>query len=115
MANLNQRFRDSNFGRSRRRHAMACERETAAVRSHRQCCIEGGRRTVGTVRLPVADRLGGTGEQRDLACKVGGPNCGFSRSAAHRLGGSGSHAREDLRLLLSMLSSAMQPTLGVPF
>ena len=28
------------------------------------------------------------------------PSCGFSRSAAHRLGGSGSHAREDLRLLL---------------
>jgi divalent metal cation (Fe/Co/Zn/Cd) transporter len=35
-----------------------------------------------------------------LARKVGGPNCGFSGSAAHRLGGSGSHARKGLRLLL---------------
>jgi hypothetical protein len=36
---------------SRRRHAVACERETAAVRSYRQCCIEGRRRTVGGVCL----------------------------------------------------------------
>ena len=82
------------------RHAVACEREAAAVRSYRQCCAEGGRRSVGAVCLPVADRLGGTGDQRDLACKVGRPDCGFSRSAAHRLGGSGSDAREGVRLLL---------------
>ena len=76
--------------------------KAAAVRSYRQCCVEGGRRTVGAVRLPLADRLGGTGDQRDLARKVGRPDCGFSGSAAHRLGGSGSHAREGLRLLLSV-------------
>jgi hypothetical protein len=92
--------RDSHFGRSRRRHAVACEREAAALRSYRQCCVEGGRRSVGAVCVPVGDRLGGTGDQRDLVRKVGRPSCGFSRSAAHRLGGSGSHAREDLRLLL---------------
>src|ERR1039457_2765603 len=39
-------------------------------------------------------------EKRNLACKVGRPDCGFRRSAAHRLGGSGSHAREAMRLLL---------------
>ena len=58
------------------------------------------RRTVGAVCLPCAGCFGGTGGQRDLARKVGRPDCGFSRSASHRSGGSGSHAREDLRLLL---------------
>src|ERR1035441_1234981 len=53
------------------------------------------------MHLPFADRLGGTGDQRDLARKVGRPYCGFSRSAGHRLGGSGSYAREGLRLLLN--------------
>ena len=36
--------RDSDFGRSRRRHAVACQREAASLRSYRQCCAEGGRR-----------------------------------------------------------------------
>ena len=92
----------AHFGRSRRRHAVACEREAAAVRSYRQCCVEGGRRTVGAMCLPFADRLGGTGDQRDLAREVGRPSCGSSGSASHRQGGSGSHAREDLRLLLGV-------------
>jgi hypothetical protein len=72
----------------------------AAVRNNRQCCAEGGRRIVGAVRLPVADRLGGASDQLDLARKVGRPHCGFSDSAAHSLGGTGSRAREGLRLLL---------------
>jgi hypothetical protein len=38
---------------------VARERETEAVRSHRQRSVEGGRRTVGAVRLPFAHRLGG--------------------------------------------------------
>ena len=45
-------------------------------------------------------RLGGAGDQRHLARKVGRPDCGFSDSAAHCLGGSGSHARGSLRLCL---------------
>ena len=62
---------------------------------------EGGRRTVGAVRLPIIHRLGGTGDQRHLARQVGRPDCGFRDSAAHCSGGSGSHAREGLRLLLA--------------
>ena len=77
-----------------------CERETAAVKSYRQCYVDGGLGTVGVVRLPIVHRLGGTGDQRDLAGQVGRPGCSFSRFAAHCLGGSGGHAREDLRLLL---------------
>jgi divalent metal cation (Fe/Co/Zn/Cd) transporter len=46
---------------------LACEREAAVVRSDRWCCAEGGRRSVGAVRLPCAGRFGGTGDQRDLA------------------------------------------------
>jgi len=53
--------------------------------------------------LPFAGRLGGTHEQLDLARKVGRPNCGFGGSAAHHLGGAGSHAWEGLRLLLGSL------------
>ena len=79
---------------------MACERETAAVKSYGQCYVDGGLGTVGVVRLPIVHRLGGTGDQRDLAGQVGRPGCSFSRFAAHCLGGSGGHAREDLRLLL---------------
>ena len=62
--------------------------------------FEGGRRTVGTVCLPIVHRLGGTGDQRHLARQEGRPDCGFRDSAAHCLGGSGSHALEGLRLLL---------------
>jgi hypothetical protein len=40
-------------GRCRSRHAVACEGETAAVRSHGQCLVECRRRTVGAVRLLV--------------------------------------------------------------
>jgi hypothetical protein len=40
------------------------ERKTAAFGGYRQCCIEGGRRSVGAVRLPLTHRLGGTGDQR---------------------------------------------------
>ncbi len=47
-----------------------------AVGSYRQRSFESGRRTVGAVRLPVADRLEGTSDQRDLARKVGRPSCG---------------------------------------
>lgn len=52
-----------------------------------------------SITVPVTDRLGGIGDQRDLARQAGRPDCGFSRSAPHRLGGSGSHAREGLRLV----------------
>jgi len=38
---------------------VARERETEAVRSHRQRSVEGGRRTVGAMRLPFAHRLSG--------------------------------------------------------
>ncbi len=86
--------------RRRSCHAVACERETPSVRSYRQCCVESGRCTVGGLCLPFAGRLGGTGDQRDLARKVGRPDCGFGGSAAHCLGGPRSHAREGLRLLL---------------
>jgi hypothetical protein len=89
----------SHFGRRRRRHAVACERETAAVRSYKQCSVEGGCRSVGAVCLPLAHRLGGTGDQRHVARQVGRPDCRFGDSAAHCLGGSGSHARDGLRLL----------------
>ena len=84
----------------RSRHAVACERKAAAVRSYGQCCVEGGRCSVGIVCLSLTHRLGGTGDQRDLARKVGRPNCGFSRSASGRLGRSGSDTWEGLRLLL---------------
>jgi hypothetical protein len=80
-------------------HAVACEGETAAVSSNRQCGVEGGRRTVGAVCLPLADRLDGFGDQRDLAHQVGRPDCRFSGSAAYPSGRLGSLAREDLRLL----------------
>lgn len=43
---------------------MARERKTAAFGSYRQRCIEGGCRSVGAVRLPLAHRLDGTGDQR---------------------------------------------------
>jgi divalent metal cation (Fe/Co/Zn/Cd) transporter len=39
-----------------------CERKAAAVRSYRQCYVEGGRRSVGAVCLPLAHRPGGTGD-----------------------------------------------------
>src|ERR1700736_6351954 len=91
---------DSHFDRSCRRHAVACGREATTVRSHRQCDVEGGRRAVGAVCLPVADRLGGAGDQRDLASKLGRPDCGFGDPPAHRLGGSGSDAWQGLPLLL---------------
>jgi hypothetical protein len=42
----------------------------------------------------------GAGDQRDLARQAGRPDCGFGGSAAYRLGRSGSHAGEGLRLLL---------------
>ena len=70
--------RDSHFGRSRRRHAVACEREATTVRSYRQCDVEGGRRAVGAVCLPLAHRLGGIGDQRYLARKVGRPHFGLA-------------------------------------
>jgi hypothetical protein len=79
--------RDSHSGCSRSRHAMANERETAAVRSYRQCRAEGGRRTAGTLCLPIGHRVGGTGDQRHLAGQVGRPDCGYSDSAAHCLKG----------------------------
>jgi catechol 2,3-dioxygenase-like lactoylglutathione lyase family enzyme len=50
--------------------------------------------------LPFTRRLGGTGDQCDLARKVGRPDCGFSNFSSCRLGRSGSHARESLRMLL---------------
>jgi hypothetical protein len=93
-------IRDSHFGRSRCRDAVACERETAVVRNHRQCCVEGGRRTVGTLRLPVADRIGGTGDQRDLARKVGRPYCGSAYSPSYPSRRFGSNAWQALQLLL---------------
>jgi len=94
---------------------LACERETAAVRSYRQRSFEGGRRTVGTVRLPLAHRLSRTGDQRDLAGQVGRPDCGFSRSAAYRVGGSGSHAGKTLRLLLvSPVASTQSVVIFLP-
>ena len=77
--------------------SISTQRET---RSSASFCVEGGRRTVGTVCLPVADRLVGVGDQRDLARKVGRPSRGFGRSAALRQGGSGSNSREGVRLLL---------------
>ena len=40
------------FGRSRR-HAVACERKAAIVRRYRQCCVEGGRSSIGAVCLPL--------------------------------------------------------------
>ena len=43
--------------------------------------------------------LAGTGDQRDLARQVGRPDCCVSGSAAYRSGGSGSRAREALRVL----------------
>jgi hypothetical protein len=43
--------------------------------------------------------------QRHLARQVGRPDCSFSRSAPHRLGGSGSHAGEGLRLLLMAVAA----------
>jgi len=92
---------------------VARERKEAVVRSYRQRSFEGGRRTVGAVCLLIADRLGGTGDQRDLARKVGRPNCGFSRSAAYHVGGSGSPAGETLRLLL-IISPSFNACLPVP-
>ena len=53
---------------------------------------------VGALCLPLAHCLDGTGDQRHLAGQVGRPGCGFSSSAAYRVGGSRSHTREDLRL-----------------
>jgi hypothetical protein len=53
-------------GRSRRRHAVVCEKEAAGVRSHRQCGVDEGRRSVGAVRLSLAHPLGGTSDQLDL-------------------------------------------------
>jgi len=41
-----------------RRHAEACERKAAAVRSYRQCRVEGGCRSVGALCLPLAYRFG---------------------------------------------------------
>jgi hypothetical protein len=63
------------------------ERKAATVRSYRQCCVEGGRCSVGIVCLSLTHRLGRTGDQRGLARKVGRPHFRFSSSAAHRLGG----------------------------
>jgi hypothetical protein len=80
------------FGRSRRRYAVACEREAATVRSYKQCGVEGGRRPVSAVCLSVTDCIGRTGGQRHLARQVGRPACGSSRSASDRLGRSRSHA-----------------------
>ena len=97
--------RDRHFGRSRHRHAVACERKAAAFRSYRQCCIESGCRSVGAVRLPLAHRLSRAGDQCDLARKVGRPACGFSHCPPHYLGGSGGFARQSLRLLLGSTPS----------
>jgi hypothetical protein len=47
----------------------------------------------------------GTGDQRDLARKVGRPDCSISGCAAHPLGRSASHAREVLRQLLGSLAA----------
>ena len=76
------------------------EREAAAIWCYRQCCVEGRCRSVSTVCLPVADRLVGTGGQRDLACKVGRPDCCLGGRAAHPLGGSRGSTRQSLQLLL---------------
>ncbi len=76
---------DSDSGRSRSRHAVACETEAAAVRICKQCCAEDGRRTARAVCLPVANRLG-TGDQCYVARKLGRPDCGFSDNSSRRLG-----------------------------
>src|ERR1017187_9133430 len=52
------------------------------------------------ILLSVSNRPSEVEAQRDLARKVGRPDCGSSRSASHRLGRSGSHAREVRWLLL---------------
>ncbi len=96
--------RGSHSGCSRSRHAVDCEGEAAIVRSHGQCSVEGRRRTVGAVCLPVADRLGGAGDQHDLARKVGRPDCCLGGCAADPLGGSRGSTRQNLQLLLKRVS-----------
>jgi hypothetical protein len=53
-----------------------------------------------TMCLPVADRLVGTGGQRDLARKVGRPDCGSVSSPAGSVGRLGGNTRQTLQLLL---------------
>jgi hypothetical protein len=64
------------------------------------------------VRLPLAHRLVGAGDQCDLAHKVGRPDCSPSGSASHRLGRLESHARENLRLLLGSPPSTQSVALA---
>jgi hypothetical protein len=64
-------FRHRNSGGCRSRNAVTCERKAAAVKSYKQCCAEGGRCTVAIVCLSLPHRLGGTGDQLDLARKTG--------------------------------------------
>ena len=54
-------------------YAVACERETTAIRSYRRRSVEGGPCSVGAVCLPLTHLPGGTGNQCDLARKVAEP------------------------------------------
>src|SRR6266851_795767 len=88
------------------RYAVARKGETQTLSVYGQCRAQSRCRGISHLCLPFSDCLAGSRNQQHLAFSVGGSNRGPSDSAAHRPGGSRSHARQGLRLLLVRESCA---------
>ena len=107
--------RDRRFDRRRRRDAVAGQRETRRLSEPTaSAALRADAASVGAVRLLVADRLGGTGDQRDLARKVGRPGWFLGGCAADPLGGVAKTTRQNLQLLLKRISPGEAISQAIP-
>ena len=81
--------------------ALAAYVVLASIGPDRKCCSEGRCCRICLVRLPLNHRAHGSCGSRNLARCMGRPGCSIGNRAAHRVRGSGGHARRGLWLLLT--------------